>query len=1223
VIGSAISHYEVLERLGGGGMGVVYKAWDPRLERYVALKFLSESRGEDEDRERFVREARTASVLDHPNICTVYEIGEAEDGRLFIAMAFVEGESLKRKLDRGPLPLPAAVDLAAQVAAGLAEAHAKKIVHRDIKPANIMVTADGRAKIVDFGIAWLAGQTRLTQAGSVVGTTAYLAPEQFRRETAGNRADLWSLGVVIYEAITGRLPFSCETEEELVRAILKSAPPPMASVRRGVPAVLDQIVARALAKRPADRYPTAAVMRAELVAAEKAAADAASDIEAEETLLESPRPGALGRRAGALPPGGGGAPDAAATPGHATTPATPGTGTAAGAAQRMSLVGRTVGHYRILEHLGGGGMGVVFRAEDLKLARTVALKFLPFELTRDPEAKARFLQEARTASAIDHPNICTIHEIGETDEGQLYLAMACYDGETLKRRLARGPLPVDEAVEIAQQIARGLGKAHRKGIVHRDIKPANVMITSDAVVKILDFGIAKLAGSAILTRVGSSVGSPGYMSPEQARGDEVDARTDLWALGVVFYEMLAGRRPFRGEHEQSVLYSLFHDHPEPLGRLRADVFPEVERIVDRLLAKDRDARYPTAADVLADLRLASGQSSTSGTVPTLRLDRATGGPRALIASGPASRRPPAWALAGGIATLAVVAALLWWRLAGRNGGPFPALGGPVQASVQQLTFLEGSETSPTLSPDGKTLVYAKVTGGKSDLFLQPTLASEQAVNLTAALGADSSQPAFSPDGKSLAFRSEAEGGGIFILALRDRSVHKLSDAGYNPAWSPDGTEIAYATEGIVRPWMRLSSSQIWRVDVASSARRPVAAGEDAVQPSWSPHGLRIAYWSVAAGTQRVLWTVPVEGGANPVRVTDDQFLNWDPVWSPDGKHLYYASDRGGSMNLWRVPIEEATGAVLGKPEPIPTPSQYSSQISIDQSGRHIAYATNDGRSNLEAAAFDPATLAAARTLRNLTGGARLVRWAAASPDGRWIAFDTTGAQENLFIVRPDGSGLRQITEGAYKDRIPGWFPDGSRIVFYSNRSTKNEAWSVRPDGSSLVQLTRMRWESVSHPSVSPDGHTLACEVGQRGGALVDLRQPIERRSPRPLPPAGPGGELFAPLSWSPDGKRLAGTLQKVDGSGLPGIVLYSLTSQAYQRVTEEGQFPFWLHDGRHVVYAHQGTVSLLDVQTRQSRQLLAAPPHSTLQATGVSPDDRTLYVVHGTDEGDIWMAEIK
>jgi serine/threonine protein kinase/Tol biopolymer transport system component len=1196
LIGGAVSHYEVLERLGGGGMGVVYKAWDPRLERYVALKFLSDSRGEDEDRQRFVREARTASVLDHPNICHIYEIGEAEDGRLFIAMAFCEGESLKKKLDRGPLALAQAIDLAAQVAAGLAEAHGKKIVHRDVKPANVMVAADGRAKIVDFGIAWLAGQTRLTQTGSVVGTTAYLAPEQFRREVAGHRADLWSLGVVLYEMIAGSLPFSDETEGELVRSILKSVPPPLAKHRRGVPPALDQIVGRALAKRPADRYPTAAAMRADLLAAAPAAVEA--EIEAEETLLESPRSGSRGGRAWSVPVGSEGTTDAGG--------------------KRPSLVGRTVGHYRILEHLGGGGMGVVFKAEDLKLARTVALKFLPFELTRDPEAKARFLQEARTASAIDHPNICTIHEIGETDEGQLYLAMACYDGETLKKRLAHGPLQVDEAVDVAQQIARGLGKAHRKGIIHRDIKPANLMITSDAVVKILDFGIAKLAGSAILTRIGASVGSPGYMSPEQAHGEEVDARTDLWALGAVTYEMLAGRRPFRGEHDQSILYSLFHDTPEALNRVRTDVSPELGRIVDRLLAKDREARYATAADVLADLRTASGQSSTGGgTAPTaIRLDAVTSTGR---------RSDGRWRRVwGGLAGLVGAGALALgaWALFGRSSNfAARAPATSAQANYTRLTSEDGSEVSPTLSPDGKTLVYAKSVLGKFDLYLKQ-IGGDDTVKLTSGSSGSDTQPAFSPDGREIAFRSDREGGGIFIFSLQDRSVRRVTDFGFNPAWSPDGHELVCASESVADPWHRFSTSQLWRIDVGTGARRLISPG-DAVQPSWSPNGHRIAYWGLPAGSaNRVIWTTSADGG-EAVRVTTDPYVNWDPVWSPDGSFLYFASDRSGSMNLWRVAIDQDTGRVVGPPEPINTPSQSSSQLTIASKGHQVAYATSEGRSNLESVPFDPIALGVTGLAHAITEGSRAVRRADASPDGRWIVFDTQAPEEHLFVVRPDGTGLRQITTGPVKDRVPIWSPDGSRIAFYSNRSGKYEAWSVHPDGTGLEQMTRTRWESLTFPIWSPDAKLIACSIGSRSAAFIDLAKPIEQRNPRALPPPGPSGEVFAPASWSPDGLRLAGTLQKPDESPLPGVVLYTLASQRYDRLTELGENPVWFHDSSHLLFVNQGKVFCADVRTRNIRKVAEPAPHSSFSAGILAPGDRSLYLVRTTEEGDIWMLEMK
>nr|MDP9122670.1 serine/threonine protein kinase [Acidobacteriota bacterium] len=256
MIGTTVSHYEILERLGGGGSGVVYKARDRKLERFVALKFLSPHRaGGEAERRRFLREARAASALDHPNICTVYEVGEAEDGGLFIAMAWSQSEPLKAVIERGPMPLALAVELAAQVAAGLQRAHGLGIVHRDIKPANVIVTAEGQAKIVDFGIAWLADQTRLTRSGHILGTTAYLSPELFHGEAAGPRADLWALGVVLYEMIAASRPFTGATDSELIASILRREPRPLATLRAGVPAELQRVVDRALAKRPERRYP--------------------------------------------------------------------------------------------------------------------------------------------------------------------------------------------------------------------------------------------------------------------------------------------------------------------------------------------------------------------------------------------------------------------------------------------------------------------------------------------------------------------------------------------------------------------------------------------------------------------------------------------------------------------------------------------------------------------------------------------------------------------------------------------------------------------------------------------------------------------------------------------------------------------------------------------------------------------------------------------------------
>jgi len=279
----------------------------------------------------------------------------------------------------------------------------------------------------------------------------------------------------------------------------------------------------------------------------------------------------------------------------------------------QDLVGRTLGHYRIVEHLGGGGMGVVYKAEDTKLGRTVALKFLPPEWSRDPDARERFLREARAASALEDSRICTIHDIDETDDGQLFIAMAFYEGESLKKRLERGRLSIGRAVDIAIQVAEGLERAHSAEILHRDIKPANLMLTGHDEVVIVDFGLAKLAGDFTLTRPGSSLGTPHYMSPEQSRGQPLDARTDLWSLGVVLYEMLTGERPFAGENHTSVARAILDDEVPEIRKLRPDASPELGGIVAKVLEKDADRRYQSAGAILDDLRaLKEGLSEFEG-----------------------------------------------------------------------------------------------------------------------------------------------------------------------------------------------------------------------------------------------------------------------------------------------------------------------------------------------------------------------------------------------------------------------------------------------------------------------------------------------------------------------------------------------------------------------------------------------------------------------------------
>jgi non-specific serine/threonine protein kinase len=336
------------------------------------------------------------------------------------------------------------------------------------------------------------------------------------------------------------------------------------------------------------------------------------------------------------------------------------------------MIGRTISHYRILEKLGQGGMGVVYKAEDTKLRRTVALKFLPPELTRDADAKARFIREAQAAAALNHSNICTIHEVGE-HEGQSFIAMELVEGQSLKERIEQGPLPLDDAVSFAIQAGEGLGEAHEKGIVHRDIKPGNIMLASRGQAKILDFGLARLGTRTKLTKADTTLGTVAYMSPEQASGKDVDRRTDIWSLGVVLYEMLTGLPPFRGEYEQALIYQIMNDAPEPITSLRTGVPMELERIVSKCLEKNRDERYQAAADLIADLRRLQ-RTLSAGTGAAQRSTAAAGRP---------TRRLRWWYWAVPLMAVAIVAAIVFFKVP-RRATP------PEEKSIAVLPFVDMS-----------------------------------------------------------------------------------------------------------------------------------------------------------------------------------------------------------------------------------------------------------------------------------------------------------------------------------------------------------------------------------------------------------------------------------------------------------------------------------------------------------------------------------------------------
>ncbi|MBI1786316.1 MAG: serine/threonine-protein kinase, partial [Acidobacteria bacterium] len=688
------------------------------------------------------------------------------------------------------------------------------------------------------------------------------------------------------------------------------------------------------------------------------------------------------------------------------------------------MTGRTILHYRIVEKIGAGGMGVVYKAIDTRLDRRVALKVLPPEAVTDESRKKRFIQEAKSASALNHPSIVTIYDIGEAD-GVNFIAMEFIDGRTLAATIDRKPMALGETLAIALQVTDALAKAHAAGIVHRDLKPANLMVTRDGLVKVLDFGLAKLTETAPLdeapptesiaqeasppTEVGTILGTVAYMSPEQAQGLTVDARSDVFSFGSVLHEMLSGRRAFSGDSRVATMAAVLREEPAPIE----NVPHEVARVVARCLRKDPNRRFQTMVDLrlaLADLReeTESGQlaASTTASVPAR-----------------AAWKPVLYTVAAlALLALLVVRGVMVFR--SRQAAE------PVRLRFTQLTDQAGPETFPSLSPDGRSLAYASRASGNWDIYLQ-RVGGKNPVNLTKDSSAGDTQPAFSPDGEQIAFRSERNGGGIFVMGATGESVRRLTDFGNNPAWSPDGKEIVFSTARWADPASRIArEGQLWVVDSSSGEKRQLTRPDtvpDAVQPNWSPHGHRIAYWAVH-GAQRDIWTVSADG-TQPVAVTKDAALDWSPVWSPDGNYLYFASDRGGSMNLWRVRIDEKSGRVPGRLEAITTPSPYSGPISISRDGKRIAYVQQLTTANIQKAGFDPVKESIVSQPQWITQGSHQARDPQLSSDGEWLTFMEWGKQEDIFVIKTDGAGLRQLTNDVYKDRSPRWSPDGRRIAF--------------------------------------------------------------------------------------------------------------------------------------------------------------------------------------------------
>jgi len=915
---------------------------------------------------------------------------------------------------------------------------------------------------------------------------------------------------------------------------------------------------------------------------------------------------------------------------------------AAASGDTFSALGREIGPYRVLSPLGMGGMGEVYLAEDTRLGRRVALKLLPSEFTHDAERIRRFEREARAASALNHPNIVTIYEIGQID-GAYFIATELVEGQTLRDFMPPKRAVMKDTLNVIAQVAEALSAAHAAGIVHRDVKPENIMVRPDGYAKVLDFGLAKLTELRIadhrmrseeteelmqssesnpqvaitnpqLTETGAVMGTVAYMSPEQALGQEVDHRTDIFSLGIVLYEMTAGVHPFKGPTAAATFDALLNrDPPTPISS-NPDISPELERIIGRALEKDRELRYQTASDLRAELKRWQRTRDSSPTTSTRIHSRTNGVART-------TGRAPLFKTAFALVALLVVAAVIFvaWRRWPRHQ-PIARLG---NLSFSQLTDQPGTEFFPSLSPDGKSVVYASKASGNWDLYVQ-RVGGKNPRNLTADSTDDDTQPAFSPDGERIAFRSERERGGIFVMGATGESVKRLTDFCYHPAWSPNGKEIACSTHNIEDPNDRpLERSDIWIVNAATGEKRQLTGESigDAAQPQWSPTGARIAYWSKRKGGQRDLWTIPAAGGT-PVAVTDDAAFDWNPVWSPDGKYLYFASDRGGQMNLWRVAIEEKTGIVTGSPEAITTPSPYAEHLSFSRDGRRAVYVSEVSSKNILKANFNPDTAAVTGEPIAITRGFKHTAQPNLSPDGEWFVYSTQDEQqEDIFIIDKDGaSPPRQLTDDHFKDRHPRWSPDGKRIVFYSDRSGRYEAWTINRDGSGLKQMTFTTGLTVIYSFWSPDGARLLYNLQEGSCWIIEDGKPWGEQMPQRLPDPPDPADAFRAFSWSPDGRKLGGWINSPIEHA--GIMVYTFETNNFERITDFGSRPIWLRDNRRLLFRDAGKLFLVNSETKKVQEISLHSPNPVIEY-GLTADDRTLYYTLLSTEADVWVVNLE
>jgi serine/threonine protein kinase len=808
------------------------------------------------------------------------------------------------------------------------------------------------------------------------------------------------------------------------------------------------------------------------------------------------------------------------------------------AANVRLATGARMGRYTIVDQLGAGGMGVVYRARDEKLEREVAIKMVSKGVLASEEARRHFRWEALALAKLNHPRIASVYDVGEQD-GADFLVMELVQGQSLATKLRAGPLEVMEATAIARQVAEALGEAHEHGVIHRDLKPANVMITPKGDAKVLDFGLAKLLSSGVeatmsVAETRGVLGTPVYMSPEQALGKSVDARTDLWSLGVLYYESLAGRPPFVRNSSIDVLHAITSEPLPSIRAVRPELPPLAEHIANRALEKDCDLRYQRAAEMETDLkRLArdldpgwASASSVSGASSVMTAGARRGRRRVAMLAGAAVL------LAAGIATA------IWYARR-----PLPPL------RVTEYAQITHDGHSKSLGgADGSRLYFNHDVNGRFSIA-QVSISGGESAPLSMKWQ-DSALLDASPDGSALLVTSDDAGqGGLWSVQEPGGSIRHLAVSNSwvpSAAWSPDGKSAIYnAPNGDI---FVVRSDGTGASKLTSEGA--IGYNADSIAIGWSPDGGTIRFTKDGA-----LWEIS-SSGSNLHRLLP----TWHPAdqccgrWTPDGKFFIFLSagqiwvldERRGPFQVTRSePVQLTSGPIVWSS---PIPSKDGKKIFSNGVTLRGELARYDGQS---------------KTLQSWLGGIS-AEFVAFSPDGRFILY-VTFPEGILWTANRDGSNPEQLTDPPWHPFLPHWSPDGSQIVFSQNDSADtSRSYIVSSHGGAPQLLLPGDKENESDPSWSPDGRKIVFSSEVFGAGIAGFIKILELSSHQVVTIPGSQG-VYSPR-WSPNGRFIAGLSRDTDH-----LTIFDFETQKWSELQEAASFPNWSRDSQFIYFVSEGT----------------------------------------------------